>query len=128
MGGFRVSAARHRAGRSSDRDSGAAALEFAIIVPVLLTLIFGMIEFGFVFQAQLALTSAAREGARMASVNKFDAGTVRSRAYPLTGVGVSESAGTDAVTCNVTYSYHPQILIWLPTMNLHSTATMRREY
>ena len=117
--------------RPAGRDAGAAALEFALVVPILLVLIFGMIEFGFVFQAQLALTHAAREGARLASVDKYDAGTVVSRAYPLLpakGLSVSESDLGDAVRVTVSYPYTPQILPWLPTMALHSEATMRKEY
>ena len=117
-------------GNVSD-DRGAAALEFAIVVPILLTLVFGMIEFGFVFQAQLALTHAAREGARLASVNKYDSGAVASRAYPLTssgGLSVSESDLGTAVKVSVTYPYKPQILPWLPVMTLQSEATMRKEY
>jgi hypothetical protein len=116
--------------RSAD-DRGAAALEFAIVVPFLLTLVFGMIEFGFVFQAQLALTHAAREGARLASVNKYDASTVISRAYPLTaggGLSVSDSDLGDAVMVTATYPYEAQILPWLPHMTLRSEATMRKEY
>lgn len=110
-------------------DSGAAALEFALIVPILLTLVFGMIEFGFVFQDQLALTHAAREGARLASVNKYNSATVIARAYPLSsGLSVSNTDLGDAVKVSVSYSYKPQILPWLPTMTLHGDATMRKEY
>lgn len=126
---MRCSATAIRATRGRD-DAGASALEFAIVLPVLLTLIFGMIEFGFVFQAQLAVVHAAREGARLASVNKYDSGTVTSRAYPLsTGLSVSESFPTaDSVKVTVTYPYTPQILPWLPVMTLTSEATMRKEY
>ena len=126
-----ISTARAREGHGR-ADAGAAALEFALVLPVLLALVFGMIEFGFAFQAQLAIVHAAREGARLASVNKYDSGTVVSRAYPLTtgaGLSVSESFPTaDSVKVTVTFPYAPQILPWLPSMNLHSEATMRKEY
>ena len=46
------------------QDQGAAAVEFAVILPVLLLIVFGIIEFGFVFNTQIALTQAAREGVR----------------------------------------------------------------
>ena len=43
---------------------GAAAVEFAIVIVLLLTLIFGMIEFGLAMFNQQVITNAAREGAR----------------------------------------------------------------
>ena len=47
---------------------GAAVVEMAIVAPVLLTLLFGIIEFGWVFMAYQTITNAAREGARTASL------------------------------------------------------------
>lgn len=43
---------------------GAAAVEFAIILPLLLILLFGMIEFGFILYDKAMITNASREGAR----------------------------------------------------------------
>ena len=43
---------------------GVAAVEFAIILPVLLLLIFGAIEFGIMMYDQAVITNASREGAR----------------------------------------------------------------
>ncbi len=43
---------------------GAAAVEFAIVLPLLLILIFGMIEFGLLLYNKQVLTNASREGAR----------------------------------------------------------------
>ena len=45
-------------------DRGAAAVEFALVLPPLLLLIFGIIDFGRMLNAQLTATEAAREGAR----------------------------------------------------------------
>jgi len=50
-------------------DRGAAAVEFAIVVPLLFLLIFGIIDFGFGFHAWDASENAAREGARVAAVD-----------------------------------------------------------
>jgi hypothetical protein len=47
---------------------GASAVEFAIILPVLVMLIFAIFEFGIAFNNYIALTHAAREGARLAAV------------------------------------------------------------
>jgi len=51
--------------RSSDR--GAAAVEFALVTPVLLIVVFGIIDFGRLLNAQLQVSEAAREGARASS-------------------------------------------------------------
>ena len=56
--------------RYTNRDRGAVAVEFAILLPVLLLLIFGIIDFGRALNAQIALTQAAREGARLDALNQ----------------------------------------------------------
>lgn len=47
-------------------DEGAVAVEAAIILPVLCLLVFGIIEFGMLFRANLSFSQAARSGARTA--------------------------------------------------------------
>ncbi|MFF5175551.1 TadE/TadG family type IV pilus assembly protein [Micromonospora sp. NPDC000089] len=49
-------------------DRGAAAVEMALVLPLLLLLLFGIIDFGRMLNAQLTLTEAAHDGARAASV------------------------------------------------------------
>ena len=56
---------RRRTARSAPRDRGAAAVEFALLLPMLLLLVFGIIDFGRALNAQITLTQAAREGARL---------------------------------------------------------------
>jgi Flp pilus assembly protein TadG len=98
-------------------DEGASALEFAIVVPVLMMLIFGMLEFGFMFQAQLAVTHAAREGARLAAVNDpaaWSPATVEQRAYPLTvadGLSIARDfPDAESVRVTVTYPWQWRVL------------------
>ena len=50
------------------RDRGAAAVEFALVVPVLILLIFGSIEFGLYVQSLTLTENAAREGVRLGSL------------------------------------------------------------
>jgi Flp pilus assembly protein TadG len=47
---------------------GAALVEFAIVVMLLLVLVFGMIEYGLLISERLAMQQAAREGARSAAI------------------------------------------------------------
>ena len=60
---------------SSGRDeSGVALVEMAIVIPFLLLLIFGMIDFGIFLYRNIGLTQGVREAARQAAVAKFDGG------------------------------------------------------
>lgn len=47
---------------------GASAVEFALIVPILLYLVFGIISFGYMLSFRQALSQGAAEGARAAAV------------------------------------------------------------
>ena len=49
--------------RSTER--GQAVIELALTLPLLLIVVFGIIDFGFMFQRYEAVTNAAREGARL---------------------------------------------------------------
>ena len=49
-------------------ERGVAAVEFAIVFPLMLLLMFGIIEFGTMMYDQIMVTNAAREGARWGSV------------------------------------------------------------
>jgi hypothetical protein len=47
-------------------ESGAEIIEFALVLPLLLLVMLGIIDFGFLFQRYEVITNAAREGARVA--------------------------------------------------------------
>jgi Flp pilus assembly protein TadG len=51
--------------------AGLAALEFAIVLPVLILILFGIIEFGLLLFNKQVITNASREGARSGIVNQF---------------------------------------------------------
>lgn len=57
---------RTRKGFTSE--SGASAVEFALLLPLLMMLVFGIVEFGFALYRQAVLTNASREGARVGIV------------------------------------------------------------
>mgnify|MGYP003336035174 FL=1 len=54
--------------RSTQRESGAIAVEFALIAPLLLLLIVVIIDFGRYFFVQISLNSASHEAARIGSL------------------------------------------------------------
>ena len=60
------------------RRVGATLVEFAIVAPVLLLLIFGMIEYGRLAMVQQVLTNASREGARAAVLDGATTASVTS--------------------------------------------------
>ena len=51
---------------------GASAVEFAFIAPVFLTIVLGSVEAGRLFEAQNQLAMAAREGARLAAMDRSE--------------------------------------------------------
>lgn len=60
---------RSHASRGSER--GQSLVEFALIVPPLLLLLMGVIQFGFIFNSVVTLSTAAREAARDGSVYQY---------------------------------------------------------
>lgn len=56
-------------------DAGASAVEFALVSVALVTLLVGVIQFGYLFYQWVELTHAAREGARWAAL-EHPAGSV----------------------------------------------------
>src|SRR5712691_10515823 len=79
--------------RSGSADRGAAAVEFALLLPILLLIVFGIIDFGRAYNAQVTLTQAAREGVRLAALSQPGVvARTQGAAAPLSGVGVSVTA------------------------------------
>ena len=54
--------------RGRRREDGAELIELAFVLPILLLVVAAIIDFGFLFQRYEAVTNAAREGARMATL------------------------------------------------------------
>jgi Flp pilus assembly protein TadG len=51
------------------RERGAVAVEFALLAPILVMLVLGIMEFGRAYNVQTTLTNAAREGVRHMAIN-----------------------------------------------------------
>jgi Flp pilus assembly protein TadG len=103
---------KRRLGGRTGRDRGAAAVEFALLLPLLLLIVFGIIDFGRALNAQITLTQAAREGARLAALGQPNVvGRTQSAAGGLSPVVVTVTAcaagggaGANA-TVQVSYSF-----------------------
>ena len=92
-------------------ESGAAAVEFALIASILFLFIFGIIEFGRIFSELEVLTSAAREGARAAAVR----GTADDVEAAVTNSAAPYSVDTTPVadkTCDDSTSGEPVRVAW----------------
>jgi len=129
---------------------GASAVEFAIVLPVLLMLIFGIAEFGILMYDKAVITNASREGARAGIVysfpNRLSEDEIRSvvnsycssylitfgaSATPSTTVTLGTDPG-DPLTVNVTYPYSflvlPNFVAGLAGgLTLAATTVMRME-
>lgn len=68
--------------RESER--GAVAVEFALLLPLLLTIIFAIIELGHAYNVQISVTHAAREAARTMAIEQVwsDAVTTAQNSSP----------------------------------------------
>ena len=65
-----VEGARHaRRHRPRSGSRGAAVVEFALVAPLLILLLFGIVEFGFVFNDYQSVRQGVRDATRMAVVN-----------------------------------------------------------
>jgi hypothetical protein len=129
---------------------GAAAIEFAIIAPVLFMVVFGIIEFGIAWSEKNVFVGAAREGARFAAVACGDGscvdGEVAQRVIDAAvGYDIDGAPGSITVTpnpgCssadtseNVTVSFLQDFVIdipFIPTITLNDVeieAVFRCEY
>lgn len=79
-------------------ERGAVAVEFAILAPILVMLLMGIMEFGRAYNAQVSLTNAAREGVRVMTIsnNQASARTAAKNAAVSLTPGLADS--------NITFS------------------------
>ena len=128
-------------------EGGVVAVEFALVLPILIVLIAGVIEFGFALYIQEVITNASREAARAGIVlgdPRPSAGEISNVALSyMTNLGVSCGAACvsvagsqgnsgDDLTVSVSVPYRFVILEgflegWVGEITLHATATMKHE-
>lgn len=69
------------------QEKGAELIEFALVFPVLLMTVLGIIDFGFLFQKYQVVTNAAREGARVAVLPGYGDADVQTRVNQFLAAG-----------------------------------------
>ena len=131
--------------RSGSWRRGAAAAEFAVVVPVFLTLTVGCIELGRAIVVQQLLTNASREGGRIAGYDTTTSTSTVTAAVNnyLSNVNISgatttvspspPSAASDGQQISVTVSISFNSVSWLPRpfflggQTLQATSVMCRQ-
>jgi Flp pilus assembly protein TadG len=79
-------------------ERGAELLEFALVLPILLLVLAGILDMGFLFKDYEVVTNAAREGARMASLPGWAESDVRARVNSYLSAGGFQGTATTTVT------------------------------
>ena len=123
-----------------DRQRGSAAVEFALLLPIVLLLLLAFVQVGVLATDQLLLTQASRAGAREAAVQASEEAVVdavRAAAVGLDGgridVDVTWSGQRGApVSVSLAYDVPTAGVLagWLlpDAVTLRATATMRQEF
>jgi Flp pilus assembly protein TadG len=115
------------------RDRGQAAVEFAIVLPLVVVLLLGIIQVMLVARDQIAIELAARDGARAASVAADPAaaaqrGAVAATALRPIDVATTASATRVSVTVRHTNTTNvPLIGAVIGSVDLTADVTMARE-
>lgn len=134
--------------RGKDGEKGQALVEFALLVPILVLLVFSIVDFGMGFYSWIAITNGAREGARLGVVNGTQAEIIDrvETAVDITNEGsnmtvtVTNAQGQPGESVVVRVDYDYEFITPLaglvqfmsggsigPTLPMATTATMRLE-
>jgi Flp pilus assembly protein TadG len=124
---------------------GAAVVEMAVVTPLLLLFLFGIIEFGWMFMVHETMVNATREACRQATLEGTTTGEVYTRfTNSMSGIGLDTSAYTvsieaatlanPVVTVSASVPYSKISLTGMygflglnESRNLMSTCSMRKE-
>ncbi len=115
--------------RSTDADRGQATVEIALILPLLVLFLAGMVWVGQVMLMQIRIENAAREGARAAAVEPDAATAVAQTAVArsVDGASVSTSVESEFVVVTVTVDIDGVPIINIGGRTLEADVVMRRE-
>ena len=83
------------------RERGSVALELAIVAPVLMLLVLGVLQFGLWYHAQNVVQTAALEGARVAAAEEGTPGAGKTRALEVLQEGLGQAAEVEGATASI---------------------------
>jgi Flp pilus assembly protein TadG len=129
-----------RTRKGTYRKRAAAVVEFAVVLPLLLTILFGIIEYGWVFMVRQSLQTAAREGCRLAVLQTATDAAIEKRVQAVmqpTGLSTYSvtmthaSVGNPIETVEIQVPYNDVSLMGgffgTHDYNLAGTCSMRKE-
>jgi Flp pilus assembly protein TadG len=118
-------------------DKGQSLVEFALIVPVLLLLLLGIMDFARIFHAYLTIDHAGREAAREASIGKVEPAITEKAVEQGASIGlktanVHVSPGSPGTNATITIEYPitfltPMVGNIVGPLTLKDTTIMRVE-
>ncbi len=79
-------------------ETGAELVEFALVLPILLLVFGGIVDFGLLLQRQQVVTNAAREGARLAVLPGYTTSDVQSRVTQFVREGMNNTTAAPVTT------------------------------
>ncbi len=82
-------------------ERGTAALELAVVTPVLMMLVLGVLQFGLWYHAQNVVQTAAQEGARVAAAEDGTAEAGQARALDVLRDGLGDAASDQGATVSI---------------------------
>lgn len=81
--------------------AGAELVEFALVLPMMLLVFGGIVDFGLLLQRQQVVTNAAREGARLGVLPGYTQADVQARVTAFVREGLNDDSLAPATTMNV---------------------------
>ncbi len=118
-------------------EAGESMVEFALVLPLLLLVLVGVVQFALVHHAQNVATTAAQEGARLGAAEDGDTASAEGRTLDVLrsglgslgdGFAVAAEESEESIIVTTSGSY-PFIIPWLgsQTISIEAAAEMRKE-